>query len=42
MYLGHVKFYKTYKDESLTIASLVKTTGVVLTYHVIYTAISVV
>ena len=23
MDLGHIKFYKTYKDESLTVASLV-------------------
>ena len=33
MYLGHVKFYKAYKDESLTVASLVRTTEVVSTYY---------
>ena len=31
IYLGHIKFYKTYKDESLTAASLVRTTGVAST-----------
>ena len=31
MYLGHVKFYKAYKDKSLTVASLVRTTEVVST-----------
>ena len=39
VYLGHVRFCKAYKDVKLTVASLVRAIGVVLTFY--FTVISI-